>query len=271
MNKKILLNTMISFIVIIILFFIFFTLPTTYKNTLVVNHTDVNAKTPLKNEVKVAVFSDVHLFFDYEVEDLQTAVNRLNNESFDVLIFDGDLIQAANAKELEPNRQKIINVLNQLRPIYGKFAILGDNDVKLKAAQKILTKSGFEILSNKTRNLEVNKANINLIGIRDINKAQKTIEDLSDKKFNLLVAHNPKVVDEVKDNKIDMIITAHTLGGQYNLPFYGSIFSDIRDIPYYKGHTEVNDIQVFNTNGLGTERKNIRFLAPSSIDIFTIK
>lgn len=262
---------MIAFIVIIILFFIFFTLPTTYKNTLVVNHVDVEGRQPLKNEIKVAVFSDTHLFFDYGLEDLQNAVNRLNNEAYDVLIFDGDLINATDSAQAGPNAKKISSILNQLRPIYGKFAILGDNDLKVKQSADILKKGGFEILNNKVRNIEVNKASINLIGIRDINKARKTIADLSDKKFNLLVAHNPKIVDEVSNNKIDMIVTAHTLGGQYNLPFYGSIFSDIRDIPYYKGDTEVNGIKVFNTNGLGTERKNIRFLAPSSMEIFTIK
>lgn len=271
MNKKILINIMIGFIVIIILFFIFFTLPTTYKNTVVVNHIDIKSERPLKNEIKVAVFSDAHLFFDYKIEDLQMAVNRLNNEAFDVLIFDGDLIQATKKQEAKPNAKAIINVLSQLRPMYGKFAILGDNDAKVKQTNQILKKSGFEILNNKVRNVEVNKADINVIGIRDLKKARSTLDNLSDKKFNLLIAHNPRVVDEVSHNKLNLIVTAHTLGGQYNLPFYGSVFADIREIPYYKGHTTVNGIEVYNTNGLGTERKNVRFLAPSAMEIFTIK
>lgn len=269
MKKKTIIYLITTIGIMISLFIVFFTIPSTYKSRLRVNTHYIDYFKTSEKITNIVVFSDVHLFFDYQVSDLDNVVNKINSLNPDIVVFNGDLIDFKSYKNNKQNTL-IIEKLKQIKPLYGKFAIMGEQDYKNKDVASILTNSDFEIINNKTRNISVNNFKFNIIGFsKEIN--EKNISKLSDKDLNIGFVHNPSTIKKLSKFKIDVIITGHTLGGQYNLPFYGSVFQDIREIPFYKGFNEVNSTLVYNSNGIGIFQSSMRFLAPSSIENFIIE
>ena len=78
----------------------------------------------------------------------------------------------------------------------------------------------------------------------------------------VLLAHQPKIMNELKDEKIDLVISGHTHGGQI-FPF-GLLV--LLDQPYLSGlYQHSKDTQIFVSNGAGYWGPPIRVLAPSEI------
>ncbi|MDH6604020.1 putative MPP superfamily phosphohydrolase [Bacilli bacterium PM5-9] len=270
MNKKILISAIAGVSVIIIIFFIFFYSPSQYKNKITTNTHKINAFSTKSEVARIVVFSDLHLLYDYKVTDLKKVVDKINGVEPDIVIFNGDLFDNKSYQKNKTQNTNIIKTLKELQPIYGKFAILGDQDNANKDASKILVDSDFEILTNTARNIKINSKHFNIIGLYNNGKQTSVLKKLNDKTFNFTLSHSPEIIESIKNYKINTIVTSHTLGGQYNIPIYGSIFSNIKSVPYYKGYSLVNEIGVYNTNGIGIYQSSMRFMAPSSIELFIL-
>jgi len=271
MTKKLVIGAIGIVSIAIIIFVVFFSLPANYKDSIRVNTHNINHFEKDAPQARVVVFSDLHLFYDYQVEDLRRVVEVINDANPDIVIFNGDLFHDESYEKDDEVNGEIISILREIKPMYGKFAILGEQDTKNDDARGILVNSDFEVLSNVVRNIRINEIKFNLIGLYNNGKQTKVLGNVSDKTFNFVVSHTPEIIESIQDYKIDVMVTGHTLGGQYNLPFYGSIFDNIRNVPHYKGFAEVNGINIYNSNGLGIYQSNMRFLAPSSIELFIIQ
>lgn len=269
MNKKTLIYLIATLVILISIFIVFFTIPSTYKNRIKINNHYIDFFETDEKIANIVVFSDLHLLFDYQVSDLDKVVDKINELNPDIVVFNGDLIDYKSYENNKKNNE-IIEKLKLIKPIYGKFAILGEQDELNKDVKSILNNSDFEIINDKIRNILVNNSTFNFIGFSE-KIDEKNISKLSDKKLNIAFVHNPSTVEKLSKYKLDVIITGHTLGGQYNLPFFGSVFKEIRSIPFYKGVHEINNTLVYNTNGIGIYQSSMRFLAPSSIENFIIE
>ncbi|MDR1781456.1 MAG: metallophosphoesterase [Bacilli bacterium] len=271
MNRKIIISLIGSILLLIIFFIVFFTIPSHYKNKVKVADYTLNVFNTKTTIARVVVFSDTDLYYDYDINALKRAVTKINEQNPDIVIFNGDLILNSSYKENKTLNNQIISTLKELKPLYGKFAILGEQDLSNKDSQSILKSADFEILTNTVRSININNKNFNLIALYDNNKEKDVLKNVSDKTFNMVICHSPNIVDKIKDYKVDMIVVGHTLGGQYNIPLFGSIFKNIKSYPYYKGVNEVNGIKVYTSNGLGIYQSNMRFNAPSSVELFILK
>lgn len=270
MSKKTLITLITIIGIILFVFIVFFTIPANYKSSIKVNQHEIDHFKGDNKVANVVVFNDLHLLYDYQVEDLDKLIETINQANPDIVIFNGDLFDNDSYEKNTKQNSKIVNQLKKIKPLYGKFAILGEQDKKNKDVKKILNRSDFEVINNKVRKININNKSFYIIGFSDKIKTN-IVKQLPDKKLNIAFSHSPKNVDKLSKYKIDVIVTAHTLGGQYNLPIYGSLFKDIRAIPYYKGTHNINGSMVYNSNGIGIYQSSMRFLAPSSIEQFIIK
>lgn len=267
MSRKILI-TLITFLIFAIVFFLFFFyFPSQYKNNVKVNYYHLNAFDKEDEQAKILVFSDTNLGEDYNIEDLNKLVETINNQEADIVIFNGDLLSKDNKLDAK-QKTKVIEVLLKIKPLYGKFATLGENDDK--STIRLLENADFEILNNARRNVRVNDISFNIIGLYNNENYKKPLKNLSDKSFNFAIVSNPALIDSLLANKIDVIVSGYTLGGQYNIPFFGSIYQDLQEGAYSKGNIEENGIKIYNSNGIGTKYNNMRLLAPSSIEVFIL-
>ena len=271
MNKKLLVGAIGVVLVLIVGFVFLFSMPANYKSSIKTNTHTLNVFKSDSEIARIVVFNDLHLFYDYTPEDLDKVVTAINGADPDIVVFNGDLIDNASYQQDKKVNAVIVAKLKELKPLYGKFAILGDQDLKNEDSQNILTASDFEILTNRTRNIRINNKLFNIIGLINNGKQETALKNASDKLYNIAFMHDPRLVDSLLNYKIDIMVTAHTLGGQYNLPLYGSIFSDLKEIPYYKGYQKVNGIGIYNSNGLGIYQSSMRLNAPSTIELFILK
>lgn len=187
------------------------------------------------NGFKILQISDLHLgSFDNEAK-VREAINLINAQDFDLIVFTGDIVNN-KATEATP----WISVLSQIKtPKYGKYSILGNHDYgeyvtfenddskvsNFNAIKSIHDSIGFQLLLNEHVYLKNNTDSIALIGVEnwgarfiqkgDIYKATKHVNS-SD--FKVVLSHDPSHFDKVlsiADMWYDLTLSGHTHGFQF--------------------------------------------------------
>lgn len=190
---------------------------------------------------KITQLSDIHAGSFDNIDKVKYAVNLVNKQKSDVILFTGDMVND-KANEMVP----YIEVFNKLYAKDGKFSILGNHDYgdyavwdsaaakrknldDLKAIQKEI---GFDLLLNEHRYLEKNGEKIALIGVEnwgtggfkqagDLKKASQHIES---KDFKVLMSHDPthwekKVIQA--PYHYHLTLSGHTHGMQFGIEIPG--------------------------------------------------
>lgn len=231
-------------------------------------------------QLKIALFSDVHLGENYSLEAFQKVVDKINKQQPDVIIFAGDLID--NNKTFEEEEGTVM-LLTQLSAKCGKYAVFGNHDHGgngTRRYMRMMKAADFKLLQNKQDTLTLeNGDKIKLIGIDDIVLSkpnfEKPFEGLSTESFNLLISHAPDIVEHIVEYPINLQVSGHSHGGQVRLPFAGAPST----VPpygrkYVKGmyHPEEKEDMLLYVNvGIGTSQLPYRFLNLPEITIFTLK
>lgn len=190
---------------------------------------------------KITQLSDIHSGSFDDVEKVKYAVNLVNEQASDVILFTGDMVNN-KAEEMHP----YLDIFNKLHAKDGKFSVLGNHDYgdyvswdseaakhqnleDLKAIQKQI---GFDLLLNEHRYLEKDGEKIALVGVEnwgtggfkqegDLKKASENIKATD---FKILLSHDPshwenKVIDD--DYHYHLTLSGHTHGMQFGIEIPG--------------------------------------------------
>lgn len=228
------------------------------------------------NHLKIGVFSDTHLGFDYTPEQLEKAVAKINNQDYDILIFLGDLIDnyqdyIKDNPDGEQHRAAIVAALSKTKAKYGKFAIFGNHDLGAMGQwdyPKIMTEAGFSVLQNQHASLWIENQTVNIIGLDDWMLGDQdptpAFEDITPGALQILIAHEPDVIDEISPTvPIHLCIAGHSHGGQVWLPFGQQLITPPFAKHYIRGwyhKEEAGKSPIFVTTGIGSTQVPIRFL-----------
>ena len=162
-----------------------------------------------KNELKILQFSDMHVSEYFSEREIKNVVKKINEENPDIVFFTGDLIDEYNNYENKDNVNEIWDALGEINANIGKYAIYGNHDYGGGAEQiykRVMEKSGFVILKNEKITLE--DYNINIIGMDDsiFGKFEKNklIDFLNEESFNIVLSHEPDVIDYLLEYNIDL-------------------------------------------------------------------
>lgn len=238
--------------------------------------------------LKIGIFSDTHLGFAYTPEQLEKAVEKINDQEYDILIFLGDLIDnyqdyIKDNPEGEANRAAIVTALSKTQAKYGKFAVFGNHDLGAMGQwdyPKIMKESGFTMLQNSHETITIAGQKLNLIGLDDwmLGSQDPTpaFAGLSSGDLQILIAHEPDIIDEItSDIPIHLFIAGHSHGGQVRLPFDQKLITPPYAKHYIRGwyYKEEQDLTgktpVFVTSGIGSTQVPIRFLnIPEIVTIY---
>ena len=90
----------------------------------------------------------------------------------------------------------------------------------------------------------------------------------------ILLSHNPDVNEDIENQKerIDFIMSGHTHGGQFVLPFVGALY-----VPspfgkkYLAGLVHDGERQTYISRGLGSFFVPIRLNCPSDVSLLTLR
>lgn len=192
---------------------------------------------------KITQISDIHAGSFDNLEKVKYAINLINQQESDVILFTGDLVNN-RAEEVHP----YMDIFYELKANDGKFSVLGNHDYgdyitwdSLEAKQKNLEdlksihkQLGFKLLLNESRYLEKDGDRIALLGVENwgvggFKKAgdlKKASNGISEKDFKILLTHDPSHWEHVVINDAfhyHLTLSGHTHGMQFGIEIPGWI------------------------------------------------
>ena len=226
--------------------------------------------------VTVAIFADTHFGFDYNTEDFQKSIDAINEKSPDYILFAGDLID--HLDKYEGDTSEISAKLNELDANIAKYAVFGNHDYGGGAEneyENIMNAGGFTVLKNEIVTFEEN--NFRIIGVDDVligYGEPGIVNEAAPDMYNLVLCHEPDVIDEVYDSNSDFFVAGHTHGGQIRIPHYTEMFLPSYGRTYVKGEYQLDNpcqTVVYVNPGLGTTKLAARLGAVPEITYLTIE
>ena len=191
---------------------------------------------------QVTQISDIHSGSFDNKEKINYAVNLVNEQASDVIMFTGDMVNS-KSKEMRPWK----STFSKLKAKDGIFSILGNHDygdytrwpsdeAKAENFQELLDiqqEMGFDLLSNESRFIEKDGARLAIIGVENWGKGFKQKGDLTlasskvdPNDFKILLSHDPShwQYEVVKDpNHYHLTLSGHTHGMQFGIEIPGLI------------------------------------------------
>ncbi|WP_210150264.1 metallophosphoesterase [Chryseobacterium scophthalmum] len=186
---------------------------------------------------KVIQISDVHSGSFSDPSKLQHAIDLINEQNPDLVLFTGDMVNNV-ADEFKP----FIPLFSKIKAKDGKFAVLGNHDYgdyvkwnskdeqnkNLETLIDYQRQAGFDMLRNENRIIEKNGENIYILGVEnwglkpfpqygDIDKA---LENVPQNATKILMSHDPTHFDYVvkkHPKDIHLTLSGHTHGMQFGL------------------------------------------------------
>lgn len=229
-------------------------------------------------DIKIIQFTDTQLGEFYSITDLERVVKKINNENPDIVVFTGDLIDNATNYE---DILEISDVLNKIKASYGKYAVFGNRDYgggAVRYYEDIMNESGFEVLVNEQRSINIEGVNINIFGADDAlmgyYSAEETMIDINEDNINILLLHEPDLADDFSDYSIDLILSGHSHGGQVRIPIIGTLKTTYLGEKYIKGFYNLSNEKnttLYVSSGLGSTKLPFRLLNIPEVVVFNIK
>jgi uncharacterized protein len=220
--------------------------------------------------LKLALISDLHLnsFGSYEKKVAAT----LCDLKPELLVMAGDYIEANDKFD------ELLEFLALLPKNCLKFAVLGNWDhwsgVKPKEWSTAFSKLGIELLDNENQTVNSLPGPLCIIGVDDPTngweKMDKAFAGISDKNFNLFLAHSPNVISKIADLPVDLLLCGHTHGGQVRVPGLKPFWLPKKCEGYIAGFYEKDGKHIYVNRGLGNSVIPIRFLCRPEITTFDI-
>ncbi|UHO36867.1 metallophosphoesterase [Chryseobacterium capnotolerans] len=186
---------------------------------------------------KIIQISDVHSGSFSDPSKLQHAVDLINEQKPDLVLFTGDMVNNV-ADEFKP----FIPLFSQIKAKDGKFAVLGNHDYgdyvtwKSPAAKKenldtligYEKQAGFDMLRNEHRVIEKNGEKIYILGVENwglkpfpqFGKIDDALKGVPDSATKILMSHDPTHFDYVvkkHPKDIHLTLSGHTHGMQFGL------------------------------------------------------
>lgn len=240
---------------------------------------NVDLKVKDIKDCRIVFFTDTHFGKLYSQSNIDKIVKKINNQNPDIVIFGGDLLDnyARDYSLLDTN--SLQKSLNKIEAKYGKYAVFGNHDYGGGASrvyEKIMNGGGFKVLKNESS--YINDLNLNIIGYDDylLGNTKKSDYKIEENKFNLVVTHEPDVVELVTSSSENFILSGHSHGGQVTIPFLTEKILPVGARKYVKGLYAENNVgindstKMYVSSGIGMTGIPLRFLNPPEIVVFNI-
>lgn len=231
---------------------------------------------------KIVRISDIHYGNLLGLNDLKKLVNRINELNADIVVLTGDLIDKST-KMTTSMASEMASELNKISATSGKYAITGEDDVKFDEWSNIINNGGFIDLNNNYDTIYKNGYDFILIaGVSSfadkesiVNKNQKTQNFINSFEkdgpiYNILLMHEPDYIDDLEDNKYDLILAGHSHNGQINIPLVKDFLIPDGAVKYSSGHYKLENSDLYVSNGIGVSDVNFRLFNTPSIDVYRL-
>jgi predicted MPP superfamily phosphohydrolase len=192
---------------------------------------------------QITQISDVHSGSFDNRKKIEYAIDLVNQQRSDVLLFTGDLVNN-KTEEMHPWKE----LFSKLEAKDGKFSVLGNHDYgdyvewdtpeekskNLQDLKDLQKEIGFDLLLNDSRYLQKGNERIALIGVENWGKGgfkkagdlQKAKSAIQNDDFKILMSHDPSHWEEEvipDDYHYHLTLSGHTHGMQFGIEIPGWI------------------------------------------------
>ena len=240
------------------------------------------------NGYKIVLFSDAHVGSYTEKSQwiLQRAVDSINAQKPDMIVFTGDL-QNIQPKDIILHQ----DILSQLKAKDGVYSVLGNHDyakyVNCNEAKKaencrqtiqIERQMGWTLLLNEHRTIRRGKNQMIIAGMENDGDGKKfpqkgnikkTLKGVSDKDFTIMLEHDPSSWRRkiIPDGRAQLTLSGHTHNMQFALFGWSPISVTGKEV---NGWYQEGAQSLFVTAGLGGLIP-FRFGATGEIVVLTLQ
>lgn len=191
----------------------------------------------------ITQISDVHSGSFDDPEKINYAIDMINDQNADMILFTGDIVNT-HATEMHP----WIDSFNRIQPHeFGKFSVLGNHDYgeyvewpsaaakrqNFEDIKDLHRQIGFNLLLNEHTKIKKGNSELVLVGVENWGKnfkqagdLKKASEGLSKEDFKILMSHDPSHWEyEVKHDEkhYHLTLSGHTHGLQFGIEIPGII------------------------------------------------
>lgn len=253
-------------------------------NRIVVTDYKVNLnKTKSVEKIKIAFISDLHVGWYKDFVFLERVVDKIRKQDPDLVLLGGDYIfdRESDSKYLFP--------LESLAEKYPVYAVLGNHEFNQakygdpsyedhsQSVRTLFAEWGIEFLVNENEIIAINGQEIAIIGIDDLfhfgNDLETAKKGVSSEIPQILLSHNPDIIEDQFFNSIDLTLSGHTHAGQIRLPYWGPVspLPVNLDRTYDKGLFDlVENGQLIISSGLGESGTRARLFNPPELVIIEL-
>jgi predicted MPP superfamily phosphohydrolase len=223
--------------------------------------------------LRIGFITDVHHSRWVSTDDVANAVAALMKEQTDLIVLGGDYVTWGGDGAKRGDRAYVAasaEALGGLSAPLGVFGILGnhDDDHDMPAA---LESRGIQILKDARTRLSIRHEALELVGIRFWTKKAADISTIlrGAQGTVLLLAHDPRRLDEARSLHIPLVLSGHTHGGQVVLPVAGALAAT--EFPVVAGLARRGDTTIFVSRGVGTVYVPVRINCPPEVAVLTLQ
>ena len=206
-------------------------------------HTARKVKLKIKNlpqnfkGYKIVQISDVHSGSFFKPEKLQNAIDLINEQNADLVLFTGDLVN-----NYADEFKTFIPLFKSIKAKDGKFSVLGNHDYgdygawnsmeekaqNIPNLEKHQKEAGFTLLKNENVFIEKNSEKIYLLGVENwgippfpqFGDLDKAAQGIPNDAVKILMSHDPTHFDEVvkhHPSNVQLTLSGHTHGMQFGI------------------------------------------------------
>lgn len=226
----------------------------------------VSGLPPALDGLRIGFLTDIHHSAMVPADDVRRAVALVREARPDLIILGGDYVTWGDRAFVGP----VAELLAPLSAPQGVFAILGNHDDDRDMPAALIAKH-VQVLKDARTRLDIRGEGLELAGIRFWTRKSSDIAHVIARARDtvLLLAHDPRRLDEAADLDVPAVLSGHTHGGQVVLPGLGAIAR--RRFPVLSGVASRVNTSIFVSRGVGTVYVPVRINCPPEVAIVTLK
>lgn len=239
--------------------------------------------------LRIGQITDIHAGPLVPRHLIREGVDLLMANRPDLIVLTGDFMNgkrtplSGNGGFKKRHYEYCIDELRRLNAPMGVFGVLGNHDFwsgeeMVSSIISDLDGIGIRILRNKAVSLEKDGQHLYIIGVDDYWEdscdLSLAIRNIPDQSCRILLSHNPDVNQEISllEERIDLVISGHTHGGQVVLPVVGFPYlASPFGQKYRSGLVRDGERQSYISCGLGYCLVPIRLNCPPDVSVLTLR
>lgn len=241
-----------------------------------------------EDTLKVVLIADLHLGYSIGSPYMKKMVDRINEQSPDLVVIAGDIFD--NDYDALDNPDRLVQILSGIESRYGVYACYGNHDIQEKLLAGFTLEKTKEKVSDPRMDALLEKAGIRLLqdegilidesfylygrpdakkpgrGIAERKSPAQLTEGMDLSKPILVIDHEPRQLEELSKAGVDLDLCGHTHDGQM---FPGNLLTSLM-WENSCGYLQKGSMHNIVTSGVGVFGPNMRVGTKSEICVVNV-